>query len=355
MNYLFFDIECANCYDSMGKICEFGYVLTDENLSTIESDILLINPNSQFEQYVIWKIVQYKVKDYLNSPKYPDMYAKIIKRLLELPDTILVGHGVSNDVKFLHDEAKRYSLDMPKLDVVDASVIWQHYNGDKQPRNLKKLVNELGIGESKSIHNSEYDAKMTLEYIKILCERSRKTFAELINTYFSSEEREKLQKIGQESAQKLPSSKQIKSITKQNRMSRSTLRLLVDKIEPIGEISDTLAGKSVAISDNYTNNHFGELLKIIGIIKAHGGSYEFYAERGDIFCTYEKFDNNGKAIKDKKLDFVTSAIKNGKHIEKLPLASLLSSLGINFNSLDTLPPVDIEKLLLPDSKIKITT
>ena len=28
MRYLFFDIECANCYDSEAKICEFGYVLT---------------------------------------------------------------------------------------------------------------------------------------------------------------------------------------------------------------------------------------------------------------------------------------------------------------------------------------
>lgn len=29
MNYLFFDIECSNCFGGRGKICEFGYMLTN--------------------------------------------------------------------------------------------------------------------------------------------------------------------------------------------------------------------------------------------------------------------------------------------------------------------------------------
>ena len=32
MKYVFFDIECANCFQGNGKICSFGYVITDEKL-----------------------------------------------------------------------------------------------------------------------------------------------------------------------------------------------------------------------------------------------------------------------------------------------------------------------------------
>ena len=46
MNYLFFDVECANSFDGVGKICEFGYVFTDENLNIIKQGIHLIRGNA---------------------------------------------------------------------------------------------------------------------------------------------------------------------------------------------------------------------------------------------------------------------------------------------------------------------
>ena len=36
MKYVFFDIECANCYQGKGKICSFGYVITNENFDVEE-------------------------------------------------------------------------------------------------------------------------------------------------------------------------------------------------------------------------------------------------------------------------------------------------------------------------------
>ena len=50
MKYLFFDTECANCFDGEGKICEFGFVLTDENYQIIEKDNIIINPESPFDK-----------------------------------------------------------------------------------------------------------------------------------------------------------------------------------------------------------------------------------------------------------------------------------------------------------------
>ena len=39
---VFFDLECANCSFGIAKICEFGYVITDDKLNIISSDNLLI-------------------------------------------------------------------------------------------------------------------------------------------------------------------------------------------------------------------------------------------------------------------------------------------------------------------------
>ena len=45
MRYLFFDIECA---DGNFKICEFGYVITDESFNILTKKNILINPQCRF-------------------------------------------------------------------------------------------------------------------------------------------------------------------------------------------------------------------------------------------------------------------------------------------------------------------
>ena len=345
MKYLFFDIECSNNFDGTGKICEFGYVLTDECLSVLDHGIFLVNPDSDFEQYVIWKIIKYKVEDYLKAPKYPEVYNAHIKPLLELSDTVFVGHGLKNDIKFLSDESKRYSLPLPVLNTVDASIIWQRYHNEKQSRNLKKLVNELGIGDPQSMHNSEYDARMTVEYSKLLCEKSGLSFRELADKYFPKEDRDALLNYPKAIGSKAPSKRTIKSLKASGKRSHPALRLLAQRIEAIGERSDALKGKKVSISDNYSSDHPEELLKLIGLIKAAGGEYELYAERSDIFCTFDKTDENGAKVTDKKLSFVNSAILNGKAIEQLPLSEFFSVIGITEGSLAEIPLPDAEKLL----------
>jgi hypothetical protein len=45
MDYIFFDIECANCFGGRGKICSFGYVITDENFNIRQKNDLIINSN----------------------------------------------------------------------------------------------------------------------------------------------------------------------------------------------------------------------------------------------------------------------------------------------------------------------
>jgi hypothetical protein len=53
MKYLFFDCECANCYNHEGKICSFGYVITDEAFHVLEQKDIIINPDAPFDPHVL--------------------------------------------------------------------------------------------------------------------------------------------------------------------------------------------------------------------------------------------------------------------------------------------------------------
>lgn len=44
MRLLFFDIECANHYNGKGKICEVGYIITDEKFNILARKDIPINP-----------------------------------------------------------------------------------------------------------------------------------------------------------------------------------------------------------------------------------------------------------------------------------------------------------------------
>lgn len=183
MNYLFFDVECANSFDGVGKICEFGYILTDENLNVIKQGIHLINPDAEFDWYVKYKIISYAIKEYEKAPKYPQIYRMHIQELVELPDTLYVGHGVRDDIKYLNDEANRYNLPRFERQCIDSSQIHRRFYNLPQTKGLKSIVKELEIGDHKKLHNSEYDAKMTLEYVKRMCEESGLSFEQLIKKH----------------------------------------------------------------------------------------------------------------------------------------------------------------------------
>ncbi|MBO5945008.1 MAG: 3'-5' exonuclease [Clostridia bacterium] len=183
MNYLFFDTECANCFDKIGKICEFGYVLTDESLNPIEHGVYLVNPEAEFDWYVKYKIVSYSVAKYLKAGNFPTVYKKYIGRILNLEDTLYVGHGVADDAKYLNDTTKRYSLPAFNKRCIDSAEIDRRHRGLKDPRSLKTIVKEYELGNPKKLHNSEYDAQMTLEYVRLMCKETGLSFRELVDRY----------------------------------------------------------------------------------------------------------------------------------------------------------------------------
>ena len=47
MKYLFFDLECSNCYGGVGKVCEFGAVITDEHFNILKEISIPMSPGKK--------------------------------------------------------------------------------------------------------------------------------------------------------------------------------------------------------------------------------------------------------------------------------------------------------------------
>ena len=343
MNYLFFDLECANCFNGTGKICEFGYILTDEDLNVIKHGIYMINPNAEFDWYVKHKIISYKEEEYFQAPLYPKIYNSYIKDLIEMPNTICVGHGIGNDVKYLNNEAQRYNLPKVDFEYFDTAIIWKNYHNEAKTKKLKIIVNELEIGDSKKLHNSEYDSFMILEYVKIMCNESGISFKELCSKYADPQKNHTNNIVQKKRALQKNDFKLDKSPNHMMRGKRnhSLFRLYIESKATIGEKSDKLLGKKITVSMNYEAEHFKEMVILAGMISAAGGEYETRASCCDIFATFEKIDALGEHFHCNRLDHVNEAIKNGKSIEIITFEDLLRLLGTSRESLEAMPPVDV--------------
>ena len=138
MNYCFFDIECANCYGGKGKICSFGYVLTDENLNVIEKKDIIINPRASFNLGPDLKLA-YSKSEFRQAAPFPDYYDEI-GALLEYPEYVVLGYSIENDCNFLRADCQRYNLpcfDFPFYDV--QCMIMQMFDLNNMPSLSKAL------------------------------------------------------------------------------------------------------------------------------------------------------------------------------------------------------------------------
>lgn len=183
MNYLFFDTECANCYNGNAKIYSFGYVLTDEDFNVIEGPRdLLINPASNFDPYVRKKILAYDKKIFKDFPKFDGVYEQI-KMLMTAENTVCFGFGATNDLNFLADDCKRYALKPLTVPVFDVQKLIEVVDG-RQAKKLDSEYTERTGKEPRAAHRSDEDAMRTMEVAKSICATSGKKLHE----YFLDED-----------------------------------------------------------------------------------------------------------------------------------------------------------------------
>lgn len=181
MNYLFFDIECANCFNNRGKICEFGYVLTDTNFNELERDNIIINPNAKFDSYVIKKMLTYTKQEYKNAKLFPSYYKQISNIISS--DVMIFGHSIDSDARYLNDECKRYNLPFLKYKFYDVMHMYKGYSGEKDLLGLKKIAIELGSKQQENEHRAVDDALATMDILRTLCSKLNCDTSSLIDLY----------------------------------------------------------------------------------------------------------------------------------------------------------------------------
>ena len=172
MKYLFFDIECSNCDEGKGKICTFGYLLTDEKFDLIESEDIVINPDAPFHltnrRDKRDVTLSYSEEEFKKAPTLPHFWDKIIG-LLTLPDTQVWGYATINDINFLLAEVERYSLYFPDLTYYDVQALYADYMSVNDVMGLERAVGEQGVQVGEE-HNSQSDARYTMIVARAICE-----------------------------------------------------------------------------------------------------------------------------------------------------------------------------------------
>ncbi len=180
MKYLFFDIEGA-C-PKLSTIATFGYVLTDENFGLIAREDILMNPNSKYDWYVVKKLLSYTKAQLANEPTFDFHYSKI-KELLEDEDTLVCGFSISNDLKYLNSECKRYSLPSFDFDYMDVQTLTDKIFESKNQIGIERAYSLLGIEDEILLHRSDEDAFASMKVAKKLCTLKASSLSELISLY----------------------------------------------------------------------------------------------------------------------------------------------------------------------------
>lgn len=351
MNYCFFDIECANCYGGKGKICSFGYVLTDENLNVVEKKDIIINPRSSFNLGPDLKLA-YTKSEFRQAAPFPDYYDEI-GALLEYPEYVVLGYSIENDANFLRADCKRYSLpcfDFPFYDV--QCIVMQLFDLHNMP-SLQKALEFFGMHEDQEIHKSDDDAYMTMLAMKGACRHLGVTPAELLKRYPIAKGSLKDYQIQSAYKEERERQKAIRDAERQKALAdanRNRIRYKspnfyafqrhLRKVSAQAAKEGALVGQRISVSSGYEKNHYRQMLRLTELIAAAGGVYVQKASQCTYFAVYEEIDGAGNVMPDKRKSFVEHAVEEGSNAVVTTFAELLEKLGITESELDALPLPD---------------
>ncbi len=180
MKYLFFDVECANCFNGVGKICEFGYVLTDENFKTLMSDDIPMSPGNGKENRFYLKgrkgekdlELAYDESFYKEQPEFPAFY-KQIKKIMEDQNTICFAFSMENDIHHLASTCARYKLNQINFTCYDVQKLAAKYLELNRQIGLenacKRIVGPHALVKLQA-HLSRDDSFMEMMILEALCE-----------------------------------------------------------------------------------------------------------------------------------------------------------------------------------------
>lgn len=170
---------------NVAKICAFGYCLTDEKFNILEKEDLLINPQGNFhltdrkgEQGIV---LPYEYGKFKQFPTFVQRLEKITS-LLHDTDTLVLGHAVQNDVKYLNLESKRFSLPSFAFSFADTQFLYMNKVGDfSRQFGLSTIAEELGV--EFTAHRAVDDAYATMRIAQAMCKEENCGLTKLLQKY----------------------------------------------------------------------------------------------------------------------------------------------------------------------------
>ena len=361
MKYLFFDLEYATSKGGESKICEFGYVITDEQFNVVERDNLIIDPNidrCEWDYRVVRKILTRSIREYEACPKFTYYYNKIV-RLITGAD-LVIGHTLDSDAKAINDDCKRYGLDSINYEFYDVKLFYKQFANTTKDTGVVTILKELNIEGEENEHDAGADAFNTMLELKAMLKSLEMTIQELID--LCPEVKNKSENYVVKSlleAQQRKEARLKESLCGDgtndifhNKTNKRRYLQFLDNVKPQKQDGIKFKDKKVAISINYEDHHYRQMLNLIQLIVNEGGSVILKASLSDIFMQYEVHNEDGSLREDSKLKYVLEANRNGANIEIIDIKELLSRLDMTEEELDAMPMVSFDFLFSEDAIIK---
>ena len=368
MKYLFFDIECANCYNNCAKIFSLGYVVTDENFNILhEKEDILINPRDRFDWYVAKKMMAYPRSIFGDKPPFPDFYPQF-KEMFEDPDTMVIGYAVTNDVHFLHDDCRRYGLPSLAYRFYDVQQIYARQPENNTAKNLEdSLLAWCGI-EAENLHRSDEDAYNTMLILKAIAAYHGTNLPGILEKYpdcggetrdfqidyaWKKPESEKKKRHRSKKKKKTEEASAEAVTDAANRMERGSQNAALfvkylEAVRPAKRIRKPplLSGHTVTVSLNYQRNHFNEMLYLVQMIVNAGGRYTLCTQEADTLYTY------GDEADDLRYAIMQERLACDEEVEILPIRALFDILETSELKLSRKPKMDLSYLTEQEQIVK---
>lgn len=361
MKYLFFDLEYATSKGGISKICEFGYVVTNEKFDVINKGNFIIDPyinRCDWDWRVVRKILTRRVNEYEASPRFDEYYYDI-KNLINSADYVL-GHSLSGDAKALNDDCLRYELGSIDYKFYDIKKFYMEYKNTKDEISVNNIMKSFNIQGDERAHDAEADAYNTMLDLKAMLDSLELSLEDLItlcpeavdyNNNYTVESLE-LSRIKREEKMKEMFSSSGSNTLRQWSEQKTLFHQFLDNVLPNIECEKTLSGLKFSMSINYEEIHCVQMFNIVQILCNLGAEYVLKASRADIFVKYDSYLEDGTIKECSKSKYVKEAIEKGANIKVIDLNEFLSMINTTEEELDKLPMVSLDCLLREDANIK---
>ena len=360
MKYLFFDIECANCYQNCAKIFSLGYVVTDENFNILhDKEDVLINPRDRFDWYVAKKMMAYPREIFKDMPPFPDFYDRF-REMFEDEDTMVVGYAVTNDVHFLHDDCKRYGLAPYTYKFYDVQQLYARQPVNNTAKNLEDSLLSWCNIEPENLHRSDEDAYNTMLIMKAIAEYHGTNIPGLMEMFpdcagstengvidyaWKKPEGEKKKKRHRSKKKKADAveAEQTEPDTS-NYMERGSQNaaLFVKFLNTVAPKKTRkppmLSGHTVTVGVNFQRTHFNEMLYLVQMITNAGGRYTLSTKEADTLYVW------GENEAEPRYPAAAERVQNGEDVEILPIKTLFDLLETSEMRLSRKPKMDLSSL-----------